>query len=112
MKTLEKVIKDAVAGDKYESGTKQVLQSLKGSKLVIVSRSIRNAERTKLAEQVKSAGIELYEYPGNSVQLGKLCNKPFRITAIALKTGSPDQINAILSETKEGASESGKGAKT
>ena len=40
MKTLEKVIKDAIAADKYKSGVKEVLQSVKGSKLIIVSKSI------------------------------------------------------------------------
>jgi large subunit ribosomal protein L30e len=98
MKALEKVIKDAVAADKYKSGVKEVLQSVKGSKLIIVSKSIDSAERTKLEEQTKTANVAVYEYAGTSVQLGKLCNKPFRITAIALKSGTAAEIEAIMSE--------------
>lgn len=98
MKALEKVIKDAVAADKYKSGVKEVLQSVKGSKLVIVSKSIDSADRAKLEEQAKTANVAVYEYPGTSVQLGKLCNKPFRITAIALKSGTAAEIDAIMSE--------------
>jgi large subunit ribosomal protein L30e len=98
MKALEKVIKDAVAADKYNSGVKEVLQSAKGSKLIIVSKSIDSADRAKLEEQAKTANVAVYEYPGTSVQLGKLCNKPFRITAIALKSGSAAEIEAIMSE--------------
>jgi large subunit ribosomal protein L30e len=103
MRMLEKVIKDAVAADKYRSGTKEVLQSIKGSKLIIVSKSINSNDRTRLKEQTKSANVAIYEFSGNSVQLGKLCNKPFRITAIAVKSGAVEEINAIMSE-KEGSS--------
>ena len=98
MRTLEKVIKDAVAADKYKSGMKEVMQSVKGSKLIIVSKSVESAERAKLDEQAKASNVAVYEFPGNSVQLGKLCNKPFRITAIALKSGTAEEITAIMSE--------------
>jgi len=98
MKALEKVIKDAVASDKYKSGIKEVLQSVKGSKLIIVSKSIDSADRAKLEEQAKTANVAVYEYPGTSVQLGKLCNRPFRVTAIAIKSGTAAEIEAIMSE--------------
>jgi large subunit ribosomal protein L30e len=98
MKALEKVIKDAVAADKYNCGVKEVLQSAKGSKLIIVSKSIDSPDRANLEEQAKTANVAVYEYPGTSVQLGKLCNKPFRISAIALKSGSAAEIEAIMSE--------------
>jgi large subunit ribosomal protein L30e len=100
MRTLEKVIKDAVVADKYKSGVKEVLQSVKGSKLIIVSKSINPDDRKKLEEQAKSTNVAIYEYSGNSVQLGKICNKPFRITTIAIKSGTPEEISAIVSEKK------------
>jgi large subunit ribosomal protein L30e len=98
MKALEKVIKDAIAADKYKSGIKEVLQSVKGSKLIIVSKSLDSADRAKLEEQTKTANVAVYEYPGTSVQLGKLCNRPYRITAIAIKSGTAAEIDAIMSE--------------
>ena len=98
MKALEKVIKDAVAAEKYKSGVREVLQSVKGSTLIIVSKSIDSDDRTKLEEQAKTANVAVYEYPGTSVQLGKLCNRPFGVTAIAIKSGTAAEINAIMSE--------------
>lgn len=92
------MIKDAVAADKYKSGVKEVLQSVKGSKLIIISKSIDSDDRTKLEEQAKAADVAVYEYPGTSVQLGKLCNRPFRITAIAIESGTEAQIDAIMLE--------------
>lgn len=92
------MIKDAVAADKYKSGVKELLQSVKGSKLIIISKSIDSDDRTKLEEQAKAADVAVYEYPGTSVQLGKLCNRPFRITAIAIESGTEAQIDAIMLE--------------
>ena len=108
MRALEKVIKDAVAADKYKSGVKEVLQGVKGSKLIIVSKSVSSGERAKLVEQANSASVSVYEFPGNSVQLGKLCNKPFRITAIAIKSGTTEEISAIISEQEGTAAKSAK----
>jgi large subunit ribosomal protein L30e len=101
MRTLEKVIKNAIADDRYKSGIKEVLQSVKGSKLIIVSKSLDPEYRKKLEDQAKSTNVTVYEYPGTSVQLGKLCNKPYRITTIAIKSGTADEISAILSEKKD-----------
>jgi large subunit ribosomal protein L30e len=101
MRTLEKVIKDAVTADKYKSGLKEVFQSVKGSKLIIVSKSIGSNDRATLEEQAKSANVAIYEFSGNSVQLGKLCNKPFRMTAIAIRSGTAEEINAIISEKED-----------
>jgi large subunit ribosomal protein L30e len=92
------VIKEAVAADKYKSGVKEVLQSVKRSKLIIFSKSIDSDDRTKLEEQAMTANVAVYEYPGSSVQLGKLCNRPFRITAIAIGSGTAAEIDAIMSE--------------
>jgi large subunit ribosomal protein L30e len=101
MRTLEKVIKNAIAADKYKIGVKEVLQSVKGSKLIIVSKSTDPEYRKKLEEQAKSANVPVYEYSGTSVQLGKLCNKPYRITTITIKSGTADEISAVVSEKKD-----------
>lgn len=98
MKAIEKVIKDAIAANKYKSGVRAVLQSTKSSKLVIVSKSMESGDRAKLDEQAKSAGVAIYEFPGNSVQLGKMCNKPFRVTAIAFKGTTDAELKAVMAE--------------
>jgi len=101
-KTIDKVLKDALSANKYRFGTKEVLQSIKGSKLIILSTSVESGNRSKLEEQAKSSNVPVYAFDGNSFKLGKLCNKPFRISIIALKGGTDTQISSILSEaTKE-----------
>jgi large subunit ribosomal protein L30e len=101
-KIMDKVLKDALNANKYRCGTKEVLKSVKGSKLIILSSSIEAENRVKIEEQAKSSNVPIYKFDGNSFKLGKLCNKPFRISIIALKAGTDAQINSILSEsTKE-----------
>jgi large subunit ribosomal protein L30e len=101
-KTIDKVLKDALGANKYRFGTKEVLQSIKGSKLIILSTSVESENRSKIEEQAKSSNVPVYAFDGNSFKLGKLCNKPFRISIIALKGGTDTQISSILSEaTKE-----------
>ena len=104
VKTLEKIIKNAIAENKYKSGTKEVLQSMKGSKLIVMSKSLARNDGLKLEEEAKSSNIPIYWFQGNSVQLGKLCNKPFRISILSLKSVSDEEINSIISNpSKEGS---------
>lgn len=105
VKIIEKVLKDAVNANKYKCGTREVLGSMKGSKLIMLSNSLKTESRSKLEEQAKSANVPLYVFDGNSFKLGKLCNKPFRISVLALKSGTDAEINSILSDvTKESTS--------
>jgi large subunit ribosomal protein L30e len=98
MKSLEKLVKEAVKADKYKSGTKEVLQAAKNSKLIVVSKSLNADNRAKLDEQAKSANVAVYEFDGNSMQLGKLCNRPFRVTAIAIQAGTDAEIKVVMEE--------------
>lgn len=100
VKVLNKVIKDLVSPGKYKCGLKEVLPSIKTSKLLIVSRSIPLSARSEIEEKSKESTVPIYYYEGNSVQLGKLCNKPFRVSAIALRSGTEEDISVILSGDK------------
>lgn len=99
---MEKVVKDAVESKKYKSGFRETLASVKGSKLLIISNSVATAERTSLQDQAKAAGVPVYEFQGNSVQLGKMCNRPYRVSAIAIKSGTTEEIDAIMSGKDSG----------
>ena len=94
--TLEKVVRDAITNNKYKAGIKEVSQSIKGSKLIIISESVAYADKSKLEEHAKVYNIPIYMFDGSSTQLAKICNKPFRISAIALKSSKDDEINSLL----------------
>ena len=105
VKTLEKIVKNAITDNKYKSGTKEVLHSMRGSKLIVISNSVAPKDKLKLEEEAKSSNIPIYRFQGNSVQLGKLCNKPFRISIMSLKSGSDEDINSLISNDSKSISE-------
>ena len=96
MKNLEKIIKEAKSSNKYKEGIKEVKSSIKGSKLIIVSSSLNAADGEFLEKSSKDHKIPIYHYNDNSIKLGKLFNRPYRISAVALKVVSEDDINALL----------------
>ena len=98
VKTLDKVLKDAITANKYKCGTKEVLRSIKGSKLIVLSNTVSSNLRSKIESEANHENIPIYPFDGNSFRLGKLCNKSFRINAIALKSGTDAQISSILSD--------------
>ena len=98
MKNLEKTIKEAISSNKCKIGTREVMGSIKGSKLIVLSDSLMDMDRSKILEEANAAQVPTLHYTGNSVQLGRLCNKTFRISAISLKIGKDNEIQELLNE--------------
>lgn len=98
MKNLEKTIKEAISSNKCKIGTREVMGSIKGSKLLVLSDSLMDMDKSKILEEAKVAQVPTLHYNGNSVQLGRLCNKTFRISAISLKIGNDNEIQELLNE--------------
>jgi large subunit ribosomal protein L30e len=85
VKTIEKTLKEAVGSSNFKCGYKQVLQTIKGSKFIVLSRSVNATTRRVLEQQALATGVPIHQFDGNSMQLGKLCGKPFRIAVVAIK---------------------------
>ena len=98
MKNLEKIIKEAISSNKCKIGTRQVMGSIRGSKLIVLSNSLMSRNKSKILEEAKSAQVPTLNYDGNSVQLGRLCNKTFRISALSLKIGKDNEIQELLTD--------------
>lgn len=97
-KALAKVIKDAISSNKCKMGQKEVLHSAKSSKLIVCSNSLPADVKKKIEETAKSSGIPIYNFNDMSVQLGRLCNKPFRISVISIDAASDSDVSAVLEE--------------
>jgi len=101
VKALSKVIQDLIAPGKYKCGVKEAITSIKASKLLILSNSVPLPIKSQIEEKSRESGVPICYYEGNSVQLGKLCNKSFRVSVIALKSGTEEEIGVILSAQKK-----------
>ena len=99
-KVLEKILKDALKEDKITMGTKQVLNSMKNSKLIVLSQSVQKEMFAKIELDAKKEKVPLVNFQGTSVALGRLCGLQFRISTISFTSLSDANIKSILKDTE------------
>ena len=99
-KILEKILKDALKEDKIMMGTKQVLNSMKNSKLIVLSQSVQKEMFAKIELDAKKEKVPLVNFQGTSVALGRLCGLQFRISTISFTSLSDANIKSILKDTE------------
>jgi len=97
-KLLEKALTGAIKEGKHTLGTKQVVSSMKNSKLVIISQSVPTQTAKKIEESAQNDNVPLLHFNDTSVILGKLCGLQFRVSAISLNSLSNINVQAILKE--------------
>ncbi len=99
-KLLEKALRDAMKDKKRTLGAKQVLNSIKNSKLVVLSQSIPKDMEKKIHEHTKKEKVSTLDFEGSSVALGRLCGLQFRVSTISLTSLSDANIKSILKESE------------
>jgi len=97
-KLLEKALTDAIKERKRTLGAKQILSSMKNSKLVVISQSIPTKTAEKIEESAQNDNVPLIHFNDTSVILGKLCGLQFRVSAISLSSLSTTNVQAIIKE--------------
>ncbi|MBI5697225.1 MAG: ribosomal L7Ae/L30e/S12e/Gadd45 family protein [Thaumarchaeota archaeon] len=97
-KLLEKALKDALNEDKCVLGEKQVVQTIKSAKLVVISKSLSEESLEKIQSSVKDEKVSTLQFEGTSVALGKLCGLQFRVSAASITSIPDSNIKAILKE--------------
>ncbi|MDG7050763.1 MAG: ribosomal L7Ae/L30e/S12e/Gadd45 family protein [Nitrososphaerota archaeon] len=97
-KLLEKALKDALNENKCVLGEKQVVQSIKNAKLVVISKSLAGEALEKIQNTAKDQKVSTLEFGGSSVALGKLCGLQFRVSAASLTSIADSNIKTILQE--------------
>ena len=98
---MEKVIKDAVEDNKCLFGAKEVIGSIKNSKIVVLSDSVPENMLQKIKEITKESKVPTLNFKGSSVVLGRLCGTQFRISVLSLKTLSETNLKSILKEAEQ-----------
>ena len=99
-KILEKSLKDALKEDKLTLGSKQVLNAIKNSKLLVLSQSVKKEMFEKIESDAKKEKIPLVNFQGTSVALGRLCGLQFRISTISFTSITDANIKTILKDTE------------
>ena len=99
-KILEKSLRDARKEDNLTMGSKQVLSSVKNSKLIILSQSMKKEMLEKIESDANKEKIPLVNFQGTSVALGRLCGLQFRISTISFTSIDDASIKSILKDTE------------
>ena len=99
-KILEKTLKDAVKENQCILGTKEVLNSISKSKLIVLSRSIQTETRQKIESDAKKSKIPTLTFNDTSVNLGKLCGLQFRVSTLSLPQISDSDITSLKRESE------------
>ena len=97
-KLLEKALKDALNDNKCVLGSKQVIQSIKGAKLVVISNSVTPEDLKKIQDSTSDGKISTLNFDGTSIALGKLCGLQYRVSAASLTSIADSNVKAILKE--------------
>jgi len=97
-KLLEKALTDAIKERKRTLGAKQIVSSMKNSKLIVVSQSIPTKIAKKIEESAQTDNVPLIHFHDTSVMLGKLCRLQFSVSAISINSLSDTNVQAILKE--------------
>ena len=97
-KLLEKAIKDTIKKRKPTIGAKQVIHSMKNSKLIVISQTVPSEKIKKVEKNAKNNDVPVLNFEGSSVALGKLCGLQFRVSVISLDSLSNTNSQAILKE--------------
>ena len=100
-KILEKSLKDALKEEKLTMGARQVLNSVKNSKLIVLTQSVKKEMFEKIESEAKKEKIPLVNFQGTSVALGRLCGLQFRISTIAFTSIDDANIKSILKDTED-----------
>jgi large subunit ribosomal protein L30e len=91
---LEKQLKVSARTGKYIVGRKEVLASLKGSKLLVWSSSANISQ--ELLNQCKSLQIPALRFDGDPIALGKTCGIPFKVSVIAVRSAGDADLENFL----------------
>ena len=99
-KILEKSLKDARKENKLTMGSKEVLNSVNNSKLIVLSQSVDKTMLEKIESDAKKQKVPLVNFQGTSVALGRLCGLQFRISTISFTSIDEGNIKSILKDTE------------
>jgi len=81
-------------------GAKQVLNSVKNSRLIVLSRSVEKEMFEKIESNAKKERIPFVNFQGTSVALGRLCGLQFRISTLSFTSITDTNVKSILKDTE------------
>ncbi|QQG48910.1 MAG: ribosomal L7Ae/L30e/S12e/Gadd45 family protein [archaeon] len=93
---LAKILKDAMKAGKSPMGAKESIAGMKGSKALLFTRSVPPELAAKLRAAAEEHGVPVVELDKTSVELARLVGRPYRISAIALRSVGESDVKQLM----------------
>jgi len=97
-KDFEKILRGVIKTGKVIIGTKEVIKSIKGSKLIVYSSYLSKDRISEIVNTCKSLSVPFIEFKGTSMDLGRICGKLFLISVIAVKSSGEVDLSPIIKQ--------------
>ncbi len=97
-KILAKTLKDAIREKRVVLGSRQVLNSIKSSNLVVCSNS-GSVTMDSAIQAAEKEDVPVVRFDGNSRTLGKMCGLQFRVSTLSLRDASPATVQSVIKES-------------
>ncbi len=81
---FKKTLAQARENKKLVLGTDRTVKLLKSGKVKFVAFAKNSPFKEDIEHYADLAGVEAYPYPGDGLDLGELCKKPFAVSALAV----------------------------
>jgi large subunit ribosomal protein L30e len=90
----------AVKTGKVGFGSKDAIVSTASAraKMIILAKNIREAERDEIQHNAEQSAIPIYVFPGSSLDLGAVCEKPFPVSAIVVREAGDSEVLKLVAE--------------
>src|SRR5437899_12700917 len=77
-----------------------VSTSFARAKMIILAKICREAERDDILHNAEQLEIPVYVFPGSSLDLGAVCEKPFPVSAIVVREPGDSEVLKLVAEKK------------
>lgn len=94
---LEEFLRSTLKIGKCILGTKSVISSIKGCKVVLYASSLEKDSLETLRQACTSNSVPSVLFSGTSERLGRLCGKPFKVSVIGVRALGEANLDMILS---------------
>jgi large subunit ribosomal protein L30e len=92
---LGKVLKEAMKSGKYTLGTKEVVEDVKSSKVIIAAGTLPGKPGKQLREEAEKNKVPIVVLQKNSLQLGRLLGRPYKVSAVAIRSISESDLRQL-----------------
>jgi large subunit ribosomal protein L30e len=92
---LGRILKEAMKSGKFTLGTREVLAEVKTSKVVIAATPLPGKDGEALMREAELNKIPLISTGKNSAMLGRLIGRPYKVSAIALRSISDQDLRQL-----------------